>query len=204
MKKIIAISVMLNLMLFCFGTAWAEPKRPPTPVTIVNTPANPVPVSGNLSGSVSISGTPNVSVTNTPNVSVTNTVPVMNVENPDKLPVVLRTIVANLDVGENSTNAYIEGVVPPGKRWVIEHVSADAQMPAGQVPHSFIIINSDIVHTLLLTPQSDTVYNSSYPLKLRVSATRSLGVSFNRGPLTGTTSLYVYFSGYEIDCPDCP
>ncbi len=45
MKKIIAISATLSLMIFCFGQVWAAPQNPPSaPVTVVNTSTNPVPV----------------------------------------------------------------------------------------------------------------------------------------------------------------
>ena len=52
-----------------------EPIGPPKPVVVTNTPANPVPVAGTVTGNVSVSG--NVSVTNSPTVkldSMANTV----------------------------------------------------------------------------------------------------------------------------------
>jgi hypothetical protein len=47
-----------------------EPAGPTKPVLIVNTPAQPVPVSGIISGNVTLSGTSNVNVTNTPTVRI--------------------------------------------------------------------------------------------------------------------------------------
>ena len=53
---------------------WGAGQTPPSaPVTVVNPPSNPVPVSvqgGSVTGSVSITNTPNVNVTNTPTVEV--------------------------------------------------------------------------------------------------------------------------------------
>ena len=42
------------------------------PVKVVNTPAEPVPVTGAVTGSVSITNTPSVTVANTPSVNVAN------------------------------------------------------------------------------------------------------------------------------------
>ena len=49
MKKIIAISIALSLVVFCCGSGWADPPTSPSPrVTIVNTGENPVPVTGTV------------------------------------------------------------------------------------------------------------------------------------------------------------
>ena len=68
MKKIIAISVILILVVLYFGTVWGAQS-----VTVNNTTTNPVPVAG----SVGILGTPNVNVANpvsvTGSVSITGT-----------------------------------------------------------------------------------------------------------------------------------
>jgi len=45
MKAILALSGILIANVFAFGTVWAAPQNPPSaPVTVVNTTANPVPV----------------------------------------------------------------------------------------------------------------------------------------------------------------
>jgi len=55
-------------------------------VTVGNTPANPVPVTGsvtgNITGTVAVSNTPSVSVTNNPNVTVSNVPSVTLTGNP--------------------------------------------------------------------------------------------------------------------------
>jgi hypothetical protein len=55
-----------------------EPIGPPKPVVVVNTPANPVPVTGTVTGNVSISG--NVNVTNSPTVKIDSTANTVKVD----------------------------------------------------------------------------------------------------------------------------
>lgn len=45
-----------------------EPVGPTKPVEVVNTPAEPVPVTGTITGSVNVANTPNVNVVNAPTV----------------------------------------------------------------------------------------------------------------------------------------
>jgi hypothetical protein len=50
-----------------------EPVGPVKPVVVVNTPSQPVPVTGTITGVVTLGNTPNVNIANTPNVSIVNT-----------------------------------------------------------------------------------------------------------------------------------
>ncbi len=67
---IIALAICVTNFRPASGQAMGGPL-----VTVANTGANPVPVVGSttVSGTVSVSNTPNVSVTNTPNVNISNT-----------------------------------------------------------------------------------------------------------------------------------
>ena len=86
-------------------------------VTVVNTPANPVPVTGSLTGTVT--------VTNTPQVTVTNEVRVRSADNAARQAVTIL-------FGTNSTSGsgfqfWEKGnlyTVPAGKRLVIEDFDA--------------------------------------------------------------------------------
>jgi hypothetical protein len=57
--------LVATTMLWPVVTLGAPQVPPSAPVTVVNTTANPVPVTGNVSGSVTITGTPTVQVTGT-------------------------------------------------------------------------------------------------------------------------------------------
>lgn len=50
-----------------------EPVGPTKPVLVVNTPGQPVPVTGTITGIVTLGNTPSVNVVNTPGVNVINT-----------------------------------------------------------------------------------------------------------------------------------
>ncbi len=131
-------------------------------------------------------------------------VPVKNVENPDKLPRLLSTYEMHFAVGENQKTGYM-GYVPAGKRWVIEHVSAIAKMPLGQVPMVSVLIYggtiSGNVHWVIFQPQGDQYYIASQPLKLRLEGGELLALNFWRSSTDSAADVSVYVSGYEIDYP---
>ena len=161
-----------------------------------------VPVTGIGAQSAPPNGL-NVNVINTPNVKVTNTVPVMDVENPDVLPVVRFNLGVDLPEGANSTNTASVGP-PEGKGWVIEQVSALADMPAEQWPRLSVFLlttGAPILHWMAFSPQGDRYYVVNQPLKLRLAAGERIQFSFQRTPTTGVGSLYVWGTGYEIDQP---
>jgi hypothetical protein len=112
--------------------AVAQKTTPPgAPVNIVS--PNPLPVTGTVSGDVSVSGS--VSVTNTPNVFVTNTAPnpvPTSVVNPATRPALTSSVddpgrVAyqasqGLICDEHDCN-FTFSAVPAGHRLVIQHIS---------------------------------------------------------------------------------
>jgi hypothetical protein len=60
-------------LTFQFSVHGQEPVGPTKPVVVVNTPSQPVPVTGTITGVVTLGDTPNVNVVNTPNVNLINT-----------------------------------------------------------------------------------------------------------------------------------
>jgi hypothetical protein len=60
--------IALGAPLSAGGAADSDPVGPVKPVVIVNTAAQPVPVQGTVSGSVSVVNTPSVTLVNTPTV----------------------------------------------------------------------------------------------------------------------------------------
>jgi hypothetical protein len=123
-------------------------------VLVTNTAANPVPVAGTVnvgnlpatqpvSGSVGITGTPTVNVGNIPEVRLTGT---FNHVIPDKdprdpLPVYDPATRKEHPFSIRVTSQIVDGspygsdrcyTAPANKRFVIEHVSAQAYVPTGQ------------------------------------------------------------------------
>ena len=73
MKNSIRVQLAAAAIIFigaagAMAQTGAEPIGPPKPIVVVNTPANPVPVTGTVTGNVNVSG--NVSVTNSPTVKI--------------------------------------------------------------------------------------------------------------------------------------
>ena len=96
---------------------------PVKPVKVVNTPDEPVPVTGitTITGDISLAPGTSVAINNTPNVNVVNTAdaPVLerDVDNPARQPF------------QSSTNFPSSFMVPGGKRLVIEFLSARVAFP---------------------------------------------------------------------------
>lgn len=67
-KQLLVATILLVAVAGTKAQTGEEPVGPPKPVIVVNTPANPVPVTGNVTGNVSVTG--NVNVTNSPTVKI--------------------------------------------------------------------------------------------------------------------------------------
>jgi hypothetical protein len=117
-----------GIALFCSTLALGAPQVPPSaPVTVVNTPANPVPVTGSLgvSGTVSISGTVPVTQSGTWNVGVAGTLNTKNIDERGRNPFTVQAFCS-----DGSFNICIASLppVPAGKRLVLEYVSGGMQV----------------------------------------------------------------------------
>jgi hypothetical protein len=138
----------------CPTLALAAPQNPPSaPVTVVNTPANPVPVTGSLgvSGAVSISGTVPVTQSGTWNVGVAGTLKTKNIDERGRNPFTGQAF-CNQDSG-NSCSVLMPPV-PAGKRLVLEYVSGHMQVQtkAGAVGVQDFFITVDGTDTELHLP----------------------------------------------------
>ncbi len=140
---------------------------------------------------------------------------VKDVENPDKQAIVaFGPLPLQLSDGLDTVTYCSPDAVPAGKRWIIEHVTAHASMPSGEIPALQIYLTSPRTDSFLpLTLQGGpfaaglglgTVYvwNADQLTKLRVDAGGSFCVMFTRGNgYGGTATLLIGFSGYEINYP---
>jgi hypothetical protein len=132
---------------------------------------------------------------------------VNDVDNPDKLPVVLNFAGYAIAAGSNTGEACME-TVPAGKRWVIEHVSGTANVPTGQFPHVHLADSIPFanIHALILYNQGpgytgNDIYVASQPIKLRLGPGQRLCFKFSRNSTTDAMLWGMYASGYEIVIP---
>jgi hypothetical protein len=129
--------VAATAMLLSTVTLGASQDPPSAPVTVVNTPANPVPV--RLQGTGTISGSVNAVQSGSWSVGVTNTVAVKNSEDPGRSPFSARLNVGTaqascLVLSGNYQSCDFTGgfpVVPAGKRLVITDFSGQSFAPSG-------------------------------------------------------------------------
>ena len=67
-RRLLVPAIVMVAATGTMAQTGGEPVGPPKPMVVVNTPANPVPVTGTVTGNVSVSG--NVNVTNSPTVKI--------------------------------------------------------------------------------------------------------------------------------------
>jgi hypothetical protein len=95
--------------------------------------------------------------------------------------------------------------VPAGKRLVIEHVTANCQLPAGQRFRFLGIITNFTSHSLIPVHVGDSGVNShfvmSQPIKIYAAPLENVSVLANRPVATGSGSCSFSFSGFLIDLP---
>jgi hypothetical protein len=183
-------------------------------VNVVNTPL-PVqgtvnvgnfPASSTVSGSVSITGTPNVKVTNTRSAPVLT----RDVDNPALQPFQNSQVI--------STPAGLLGgdgtfTVPAGKRLVIEFLSFQGSWPAGQATTRLFIgvCNSGggQCQTEFFLPAisqgpdfgGNSLFAASSPMRLYADPGTDVTVSVRRNATAGTGLAVVAISGYLVDLP---
>lgn len=194
-------------------------------VTVVNTPANPVPVSlqgtTSISGSVDITGTPNVNVVNSPTVTLAPGSTV-SIGNPASAPVLTRDVDSparqavtfhdEVSLPAGSLGDVSAGVFTPpaGKRLVIEYVAGGVFLQPGQkalVTVFTSLVSSGFFHPLTVVPQGDfsglfarpEAFTVNQQLRLYSDAPFPVRVQLQRNDATGSALLQLTFSGYLVD-----
>lgn len=150
-----------------------------------------------------------VEVVNQPDVNIVNTpknpVPVGDILNPAFKPFQVQARFS-LGRGEGAAEAVLPGVGNANQRVVIEHVTADAQVPDGQRVVAYINVG-DVLHSLVLTYQGDwgstDRYRASQPIRLyALGGGLGFGLAgVERSRTTGSANFYFTVSGYLVDLP---
>lgn len=215
------ISASIGLILFVSVVAFSLPQigranfPPDKDVLVVNTPAQPVPVAGNVgitgtptvnakqSGawSVGITGTPTVQVGNDPD----NPALMRDIDRPTAQPFQYHAVVT-LEEGQMGQNASIP--IPVGKLLVIEHVSAYGAAAASQriqtlAIHTHVAPDNTLrPHYLQYVKQEAGVGNFDYTVsqQTRIYAdTPGAAAYVFRAVSTGTATFRFTVSGYFVD-----
>jgi hypothetical protein len=165
-------------------------------VTVVNSPSQPIPVTGTTTvvGSVTIDSKTPLSV--------------RDIDEPALQPF-------QQEIGINLADGIGEGeapsaAVPAGKRFVVDFISAQASLPAGQ--HPLILVkafvngaNNGVSHNLLTTLQSNFGGNdqwvASQPTRLYADPNTNLQIFFFRDATAGQASLFLKVSGHFVNVP---
>lgn len=188
MALIGAISLLTPLT----GQSQTNTVGPVKPVLVVNSPSEPVPVTGT------------VSVGNLGN----SPLPVRDVDNPARQPVQAHASCDGTGATGCSTSIF---VVPPGKRLVIEYASMQAGIPAGQVALFEIQTiaggaSGSVEHSFPLSAPSVSGFGGGLTAvgqQVRVYADPGItvNVSGRRNIVAGDARFSFSISGHLVDVP---
>jgi hypothetical protein len=215
-----------RLFVGCQSTTQAQTTTPASQVQVINTPAQPVPVTGNVNATVS--GTPTVNLGSTATVTVGNT-PTVNVASMPTVTITppAVTTVSNMDdpgrIPYQSTSPTPQpcpagGVglcwpfpaVPAGHRLVIQHVSGALQYSTSPNPLVVYVLDSGFHAINAFTPTanawSSTVQLINFDQRVQVyvdaSQTYWVEVWASGAPTVGFVPVIV--TGYLLDCAAAP
>jgi len=181
-------------------------------VNVVNMPANPVPVTGSVTGTVGLAPGSSVSIANTPTVTLGSPIPLPTTAL-IKQPIQVEGGGSVTGLGLNST-LY---VVPAGKRLIVEHFSSEAGMVSGTTVNRYLLgvapdpgnpSTVNFAHFIAPTFSSpcgtcasgQVEVVASQPIRMYVEAGQALvvGVAFS-GSVGPSGFAFLSVSGYLID-----
>lgn len=130
-------------------------------------------------------------------------------DNPDKQQVYSERVLIGMNPGENGVVAY-GTTVPPGKRLIIEHISMEADVQAGQfllIVEAGSSLGSSKALTLVAVYQGrsqDGVrdwFSASQSVKMRLDAGEIVKCFAMRDSWDGNAGIRINLFGYLIDYP---
>jgi hypothetical protein len=208
-RKFTAVSLTAIIIVACLlPSAHAGPSVTvvnTNAAVIVNTMANPVPVtlqgSSTVSGSVSITGTPTVNVASTTNTPLL----VRDVDRPGRLASYADTAGSPFGTEFDAVPSF--KAVPAGKVLVVEYVSAIATLGSGENITRFALTWGGNTHYFPMNHQGqfndgNETFIASQPIRFSVGATDGLAVLVGRNVATNSTDeILASISGYLVDAP---
>ena len=208
MKKLMCLVVAVALV-FVYGLAIAGPgqSQGSAPVTVVNTESNPVPVSGTVTGNVSINGTANVNVTN----NESNPVPVSVVKT---LPQAIQISYAeNLNEPLLGPPSQVIYTVPAGFQLVIEYMELRGSMYSGEAARGgiYTTVNSNMeLHSIMTppamylldgTPLSNGTITAGQMVRIYADPETDIVGQLSRTDGTGHAFIVLVINGYLQPVP---
>ena len=201
-RVLLTTMVVFSLALvFCVNQRPAFAADKPERVTVVNTPANPVPITG----STTVSGNVNATITGTPNVNVAN--------QPVDVDKARHPVYLNGGTVSTITQADFDIVtVPAGKRLIVEHIACDAGVPTAndeKVRTNIAVVLPSVglvtVFPLVMAPQGAFSGQDHFVVSQQVHWYFEPGTTIEgnmiRNSSTGNFVANCQMVGYQIDVP---
>ncbi len=197
-----------------YGVSGGAASGPEKPVVVVNTAAEPVPVTGTIAGGTvqaQQGGTWNVGITGTPTFLVGNAssepLPTRDMDHPARQPF-QRFLVDEIDDGELNAGDRISFAVPADKRLVIEYVSFIGVMPTGQKLRVRFDVQSGGGANHHLTVSNEGTFQggtedhkASQQMRAYAGPGTTVYIRVARNIASGRGSFNVSVSGYLVDLP---
>jgi hypothetical protein len=188
--SLLALIGMIALMTPRTGQSQTEAVGPPKPVLVINSPSEPVPVTGM------------VNVGNLGN----SPLPVRDVDN-GRQPFQETTTISLVGDSGHSTTIF---TVPAGKRFIIETVSAHAELAPVDTPHRIEVItqlgNKTVFHRILVSRQGmdlngQNVFVGTHYIRAYADPGTDVEFEFSHSNAANNASASITISGYFIDLP---
>ena len=205
-------TALLGVLVLLSGAIPVNAAPPDQNVKVVNTAAEAVPVTGNVtvSGSVNVANTPTVNLAPGSSVGINNTaanpVPVFTTNSSDNWQP-FQAHASSIQSGTNVSTANI-ATVPAGKTLIIEYVAMDAQVPPGQHAEIMEITVSNsggglsfpfVIHAQPAAVIGDSLFRSNQALKLYSVAGSTVRALWRRNSSAGSATFQVLISGRLVD-----
>ena len=232
-RLFVVVLVLGAARLFAGCQSTTQAQTTASQVQVVNTPAQPVPVTGNVNATVSgtptvnLGSTATVTVGNTPTVSVGNT-PTVNVASMPTVTITppAVTIVSNMDdpgrIPYQSTSTpqscpaggvglcWPFPAVPAGHRLVIQHISGVLQYPSVPNPLVVFVLDANYRAINAFTPSvippgtTPALINFDQQVLMYVDASQTYSVEVWANGVATVGSVPVIVTGYLLDCTSAP
>ncbi len=128
---------------------------------------------------------------------------VRDTDNPDRSEIVRYALSVNMDIGVSGASGCLDAV-PPGKRLIVEHISADATMGNGQWPVLRYATGRDL-SSLVAAAQGTVAGRPKYVaaewINMRVAEGETFCVNVYRSPNASTAWVEFRMRGYVINYP---
>jgi hypothetical protein len=194
-NSLVALGFFLALSVCASTASYAQGAKPPSDVNVVNTP------------NVNVANTPTVNVGNTPGVSIVNTeanpAVVRDAADPAR-HAFHRSLTIVMSPGETAGSKQV--LIPAGKRLVVEYLTVEGLLPAGQYVRGIVITTTvagkNASYRILPLPAAGLpgVFAADKPVRIYAdSGGFDLSVAAFREGNTDSATFSIALAGYLVD-----